>query len=243
MKKVVVLVDGQNVYYSLQELRLLEKDIDWNKLIKSILDEEDELIRTYWFRPQKIQDTSFTDVSIRYNVVRTNYNGCLQNVKDKTEEKIDPDTLKKINDECASVKQWLTKQQRKFSDIEYSYDQLCLENDDLEIIKTGIVKVNPYRQLYVGEKGVDIALAVKMISLSVDRKCDKIILMSGDYDYAEAIKYVKNNMTKVHIVKIHKGFPPQNKNMSRDLSVMADKVLDVYEANIRSNFLRNIVHP
>lgn len=70
------------------------------------------------------------------------------------------------------------------------------------------------------------------------KSATKIILVSGDYDYAEAISYVKNNMTKVHIVKTHKGYPPKNKNMSRDLSVLADKVIDLYEADIRSNFLK-----
>jgi uncharacterized LabA/DUF88 family protein len=118
------------------------------------------------------------------------------------------------------------------------YDQLCLDNNDIEIVKRGIVKVNPYTQEYTGEKGVDIALAVKMISLSIEKKCDKIILVSGDYDYAEAISYVKNNMTKVNIVKLHKGFPPKNRNMSRDLSVLADKIIDLFEADIKTNYLK-----
>jgi hypothetical protein len=64
---------------------------------------------------------------------------------------------------------------------------------------------------------------------------------SGDYDYAEAINYVKNNMTKVHIVKLHKGFPPKNRSMSRDLSDLADKVIDLYEADIRSNYLKRAI--
>lgn len=85
---------------------------------------------------------------------------------------------------------------------------------------------------------MDIALAVKMISLSVEKKCNKIILVSGDYDYAEAIKFVKNNMTKIHLVKFHKGFPPKNKSVSRDLAVLADKVIDVYESDLRSNYIK-----
>jgi uncharacterized LabA/DUF88 family protein len=136
------------------------------------------------------------------------------------------------------VEKWLHEQRGRFNGIEYSYDQLCLENSDIEIIKKGMVKVNPFKKEYTSEKGVDIALAVKMISLSVEKRCDKIILISGDYDYVEAISYVKNNMTKIHIVKIHRGYPPRNKNMSRDLSVMADKVIDIYEADIKSKFLK-----
>lgn len=113
-----------------------------------------------------------------------------------------------------------------------------MEYEDIEIVKTGVVKVNPYLLTYTGEKEVDISLAVKMISLSVEGKCDKIILISGDFDYAEAIKFVKNNMTKIHILKIHKGYPPKNRSVSRDLAILADKVIDVYESELREKFLK-----
>ena len=63
-----------------------------------------------------------------------------------------------------------------------------------------------------------------MISLSVGKRCDNIILISGDFDYAEAIKFVKNNMTKIHLVKIHKGYPPKNRSVSRDLAISANPI-------------------
>lgn len=237
-KKVVVLIDGQNLFYGLKHLGLQERDIKWTELFQSLLEPNDELIRAYWFRPQRIQDGHLNADSIRNQIVYKRYNGCYTNYKSGNLSAINPATLTSIENEAQQVERWLQEQKTKFSNIEYNYDQLCLDNSDIEIVKRGIVKVNPYTQEYNGEKGVDIALAVKMISLSVENKCNKIILMSGDYDYAEAINYVKNNMTKVHIVKWHKGFPPKNKNMSRDLSVLADKVIDLYEADIRSNYLR-----
>lgn len=238
MKRAVILVDGQNLFYSLQNLSLKEKDIDWKLFFTAILEANDELIRTYWFRPQKIQDSHLTKESILNQIVYKNYNGCYEAYKKGELYTKHSQTVPKIEGECKIVEDWLSMQKARFASIDFTYDQLCLENDDIEIIKTRILKVDPYKQIYLGEKGVDIALAVKMIALSVEKKCDKIILISGDYDYAEAIKYVKNNMTKMHIVKIHKGYPPKNKNMSRDLSVMADKVIDLYEAEIKSRFLK-----
>lgn len=237
-KNVVVLIDGQNLFYSLQNINLKEREINWTKLFNSFLEANDELIRAYWFRPQKIQDTHLTHESIINQVIYKNYNGCYNNFKTGNHTAIHNDTWGKINKEVEDIEKWLRDQKTRFSNIEFNYDQLCLENTDIEIVKKGIVKVNAYQQEYTGEKGVDIALAVKMISLSVENKCNKIILMSGDYDYAEAIAYVKNNMTKVHIVKLHRGYPPKNKNMSRDLSVLADRVIDLYEADIRSNYLK-----
>lgn len=237
MKRVIILIDGQNLYYGLKNLGILEKDIDWTKLLRSFLAEEEELVRSYWFRPHKILDTYFTDSNLKYQIVKRGYNGHLTNFID------DPTSLPKeieeaVNSEKEKVIGWIRNEKSKFSNIEYNYDKIALTFDDIEIVKAGIVKINPFAQEYIGEKGVDISLAVKMIALSVEKKCDKIILLSGDYDYAEAIKFVKNNMTKIHITKFHKGYPPKNRNVSRDLAILADKVLDVYESEIRKNYMK-----
>lgn len=237
MKRVVVLVDGQNLFYTLKDLALIEKDIKWNDFFNYLLESEDELIRAYWFRPQKILDTHYTHQHIENYIVGRQFRSHSGNYKNNRDI-IPKDILEKINREIAIVEDWLKKEKTKFSAIEYNYDQICLENNSIEIVKKGVIKINPYKQGYIGEKGVDIALAVKMISLSVEGKCDKIILVSGDYDYAEAIQYVKNNMTKINIVKIHKGIPPRNQSVSRDLAVLADKVINIYESEIRSRFVK-----
>lgn len=235
MKKVTILIDGQNLFYALKDMGIVERDIKWTEFFKSLLASEDELIRIYWFRPQKILDSYYTQSNIRFQIVNRLFKSYL------SEYKIDPSRLpseiiSEIEKESGKVETWIKEEKIKFSQIEYNYDQLSIEFEDIEIVKTGIVKINPFMGIYIGEKGVDIALAVKMISLSVEKNCDKIILVSGDYDYAEAIKYVKNKMTKIHIVKFHKGYPPKNKNMSRDLSVLADKVIDVFESDLKEKF-------
>lgn len=235
-KKVVILVDGQNLYYSLSNMGILEKDVNWTKVFSSMIDQEDELIRTYWFRPAKIQDTHFTERNIQNQIIYKNHRTHLQNYKDKCLDKVPQTVQDKIQAACKSALAWIVAQKQRFAQIEYAYDQLCLSHNGIEMVKTGVVKIDPYRQDYIGEKGVDISLAVKMISLSVENKCDKIILVSGDYDYFEAIKYVKNNMTKLNVVKIHKGIPPKNRSMSRDLCVLADKVIDIYEEDIKGKF-------
>lgn len=237
MKRVIILIDGQNLYYALRSIGCLEKEVSWTELFKSFLVADDELIRTYWFRPQRILDTYFTTANIKYQIINRKFNSyCKQFLADP--KSLPPEIEAKVVEEIKKVEDWLRTEKTKFAQIEYNYDQLALEFDDIEIVKTGIVKVNPFLQEYVGEKGVDISLAVRMISLSVEKRCDKIVLISGDYDYAEAIRFVKNNMTKIHIVKIHKGYPPKNRNVSRDLAILADKVIDIYESEIKSSFKR-----
>lgn len=51
-KRVVILIDGQNLFYGLKQLNIQERDIKWNDLFKSLLEPADEMIRAYWFRPQ-----------------------------------------------------------------------------------------------------------------------------------------------------------------------------------------------
>ena len=233
-KKVVILIDGQNLYYSLHEMGIIEKDVDWTKLFESFVELNDELVRTYWFRPAKILDTFFTEDKITRAIVYKKHRPHFEHYKNNEMSEVPINVQTQVNREKDEVMSWLKRQKEKFSDLEYAYDQLCLTYDDIEIIKTGVVKIDPFRQTYLGEKGVDISLAVKMISLSVQRKCDKIILVSGDYDYSEAVKFVKDNMTKISVVKFHKGYPPRNRSMSRDLSILADKVIDVYESDLKS---------
>lgn len=231
------MVDGQNLYYTLKGMSLIEKDVKWSDLFKSMLDTEDELARAYWFRPQKILDTHYTPQNIRYSIVAKKFSTYAVAYKNNPQS-IPAAIQEQVSREAEEAERWLKDEKTKFSNIEYCYDEIPLEHGDIEVVKNGILKVNPYTKTILGEKGVDIALAVKMIALSVERKCDKIILVSGDYDYAEAIKYVKNNMTKIHIVKIHKGVPPRNRSVSRDLAVLADRIIDVYESDLKANFLR-----
>lgn len=237
MKKVIILIDGQNLFYSLKDLRLIEKNIKWRELFASLLDVNDELIRTYWFRPLRIHDSHLTSEVITNQVVYKNFSSYYSDYKaDKT--RVPAHIITQIDTKVKECEDWLKKQKTRFSQIEFNYDQLSLEFEDIEMVRTGLLKVDPYKKIYLGEKGVDIALAVKMIALSVERKTDKIILVSGDFDYAEAIKFVKDQMTKIHIVKFHKGVPPINRNMARDLAVLADKVIDIYESDLKSKFCK-----
>ena len=207
-------------------------------MFASFIDSDDELVRAYWFRPQKILDTYFTDDMIRKQIVNKFYRTHFNNFKNSNLSCVPKSVVDDVENKTNTAVAWVKTQKEKFSNIEFAYDQMCLENEDIEIVKSGVIKIDPHNQIYLGEKGVDISLAVKMIALSVQKKCDKIILISGDFDYSEAIRFFKDNMTKIHIVKMHKGYPPKSKSMSRDLSVLADRVIDVYEQQIRSNYLK-----
>lgn len=81
-KKVIILIDGQNLYYNLKEMGVVEKDIQWDKLFCDIIDEQsDELVRTYWFRAQKLLDAYFTPDNIKRYFIYKNHRTHCDNFK------------------------------------------------------------------------------------------------------------------------------------------------------------------
>lgn len=50
------------------------------------------------------------------------------------------------------------------------------------------------------EKGIDVALATRLLALANNRAFETAILMSGDKDYLETVKAVKANGLRVEIV-------------------------------------------
>jgi len=237
MSNAIILVDGQNLYYGLKDLRLTEWNILWDKLFKHFLADDDKLIRTYWFRPQRILDGFYSPQNIRSTICYKRFANHI-GAYNADPTSIPHEVLKQIEEEALDIEAWVKDVKEKFAKSEYKYDQISMEFGDIEVVKTGVLKIDPYKRIKTGEKGVDISLAVKMISLSVEKMCDKIILVSGDYDYAEAIKFVKDRMTKIHLVKFHKGYPPRNRSVSRDLAILADKVIDIYESDLNAHFIR-----
>ena len=122
-KKVIILIDGQNLYYSLKSLNIKESDINWGLFINSLLIDNDELIRTYWFRPQKIHDSYFTQDNIAKHFLYKNYSEHLDNYFNNNSI-VPNDILKKTNEYVKKALEWLSGQKERFKRIEYIYDQI-----------------------------------------------------------------------------------------------------------------------
>ncbi|TXT21766.1 MAG: hypothetical protein FD134_2572, partial [Gallionellaceae bacterium] len=223
MKKALVFVDGQNLFYSLKNMGLTESQIQWDSLFSSLVDENDELIRVYWYQPQKLTNPELTfDKAMRFT--GKNYPGK------------PPLELEEIaKRELERARAWSQEQSQKYNKQLHRYDEMSIKYPVVEMVRKGIVRIDAFKQEYLGEKGVDVALAVNMIKFH--EKCDKLILISGDLDYAEAIQFVKDNLKKVHLVRFFRGSPPINKSVSRTLMALADKVIDLYEEEIKSKHL------
>lgn len=68
-----------------------------------------------------------------------------------------------------------------------------------------------YTQTVAAEKGVDVGLAIKMLTLGINRAYETAILVSGDRDYLEAVDFVKSLGLRVEVVSWRDG-------LSKDLA-------------------------
>lgn len=113
-----------------------------------------------------------------------------------------------------------------------------LEQQDFEVILSGRVRgqmeegQNSKKVLVFKEKGVDVKIAVDMISLACDSKVRAIILASSDSDLQPAIKEVR----KRRVECVYLGFEAQpNKGLSyttnRTILMRNSEILEFEEAS------------
>ncbi|MCD4769848.1 MAG: NYN domain-containing protein [Bacteroidales bacterium] len=241
-KRVVIFIDGQNLYHALRSMDLKEININFAKLFNDCLEENDELIRTYLFRPEKVQNFYVEKRRIAIDIISkmedfSGKNDMLEKLRKYTDISfLEPDILIEIESEYTNCNTWLKDLKQQFSQSDFKYAKMSENYSDFSIERKGVLKVDPYNQKIIGEKGVDVALSVNMVKMSLSNKLDKIILFSGDFDLSEGIQICKDNLHKVHIVKIHRGHPPKNISSSRHLLCLADKVINVYESDLKGKY-------
>jgi uncharacterized LabA/DUF88 family protein len=78
---------------------------------------------------------------------------------------------------------------------------------------------------YVSEKGLDIALATDFISLAWEGAFDTAVIVSGDSDYMEAIKRVKQKGRKVEIASFRNSLAAEMRTAG-DRTVVLDEIID-----------------
>lgn len=58
---------------------------------------------------------------------------------------------------------------------------------------------------YLAEKGVDVGLAIKMLTLGINKAYETAVLVSGDRDYLETVQFIKNLGLRVEVVSWKEG--------------------------------------
>ena len=102
-----------------------------------------------------------------------------------------------------------------------------LEKQGFQIILQGRVRgqFEADGRLVFKEKGVDVKIAVDMVSLSCDKKTDEILLLSSDSDLQPAITEVKKRDVKC----VYVGFENQP---NRGMSYTADRTILIRDTEV-----------
>lgn len=100
----------------------------------------------------------------------------------------------------------------------------ALEEMGFEVVDRPLRK----RDDNVTEKGVDIALAVDMLSLGFQNAYDVAILVSGDADFIRAIEVVKYLGKRVEVAMFRNNLSSDLKRKA-DKSILLDEIADKIE--------------
>ncbi len=101
-----------------------------------------------------------------------------------------------------------------------------LKTAGFEVISKPLrVYINPDGEEEKWEKGIDIALTTDFISLAWENGFDTAVIVSGDSDYLEAIKRVKQKGKKVEVASFKNA-------MGNDMKFIGDRTIfldDIFE--------------
>ena len=242
--RTAIFVDGANFRGNLRDFsfvsepphpdkpryRLEEHHFDWKSFYDGVLREfdqatgwEHQLLRVHWYHAASISPWIPTE----RDRVRL-----AQRIVDQHPE-IEGLTVEKV---IALAHSWYTRERNYFERLrEDIFENIQRQTDFLEFRYVGQYQIHPlsvyrieqnddgeinYRGVQVGEKGVDIGIAVDMIAKMPH--CDVAILVSGDADFLPVVGYLKDHLKYVYQFSVAKGVPPSIRYLSPYLKGKVD---------------------
>ena len=149
------------------------------------------------------------------------------------------------------ARDWWERERERFSITRSTvFEEIQRRNDFLDFKYVGQYVVRPFepysisrnpdgRIVYlgtrVGEKGVDVGIAVDMIAKVQDY--DAGILISGDSDYIPAVAYIKDKLKHFYQFSLARGIPPQIHHLSPWIRGVVDSFQSFDEATLLAKFL------
>ena len=253
--RTVIFIDGENFRNNLRDFvfqstpphptnpdyRLEEQHFLWKKFFQDLIIEfnvqtgwEHRLIRVYWYYSDTISPWK-ENSTLAQKIVTKNPGKHI--------------TVTQVN---KLAKDWYDQERRYFDKLrEYTFEEIQRHTGFLEFKYVGQYIVRPYDVYKLefdangnvttylgkqkGEKGVDVGIAVDMIS-KMD-SFDTAILLSGDADYIPAVKYLKDRLKHVYQFSIAKGVPPNIDYLSAYLKGIVDCFAFYDEKRLLSDYI------
>lgn len=254
--RTVIFVDGANFRSQLRAFefqsdpphpsgafRLEEQHFDWasffGEVIRKIVGHtglEHRLIRVYWYYPSQISPWErWWARSLAAKVVASH-----PEVPDLREDEV-----------TNAAREWYDRERDYFVKVRNDVlERIQRATDYLEFKYVGRYVVHPftphrisrdpdgrlrYLGTQVGEKGVDLGIAVDMMAKMPNY--DAAVLVSGDSDFLPVVANLKDNLRYVYQFSLARGSPPSVQYLSPWLKGLVDCFIWMDEVELLSNHL------
>ena len=253
--RTVLFIDGRNFKYNLQAFRFLpsegesnryyaldEKHFLWQNFFLGIIEKfnnttkyEHRLVRVYWYNAERMRP---------FQIIERLIESTLEEYR-----KHYPSLNRE--DVVFLAKEWYKREREYFDRArEQVYEGIQRKTDFLEFKYTGEYVVQPfnvykfeqkedgkffYQGTKVGEKGVDVGIAVDMVAKMPNY--DVAVLVSGDADFLPVVCYLKDNLKYVYQFSIAKGIPPRINYLSPWLKGFVDVFESFDELELLETYL------
>ena len=229
--RVAFFIDGQNLFHTLKDLdkKLKEENIDWSKLFSNCLEEGESIEFAYWFRPKEIKEQVFLSRNRLYRQIirekyRHNQEALLSNLG-----KLPREIFNVVRLEYEERLDWWKNEKRRFWNVHRKYKSLESEYDFIKIYSSGVLKMDTYEKKPIGEKGVDVAIAVNIIESVLVDNCDRVVLVSGDSDYEEVANVLKRHGKNITCLSFENA-------ISKRLSNLVDGVYNISLIDLQGKY-------
>ena len=233
MEKACVFVDGENfrhIVLSLFEREMavtsdyLPRNANWAEFFDMVVEAATQQpcrrVRTYWYVvrhidifPYRLPNTEREPET--FDRVVSNDDAYREELAAATLDEL-PDVRRRIFFELRNAE---TNIKRKFEGYEIVQDAVARQRA-VEFRRSGSVRYDLFREEFHDEKGVDVRLAVDMVTLKDNY--DIAILISGDQDYTPAVQAVKDAGKTVVTVHFQDAAGRVHAGTSRRLQVASD---------------------
>jgi uncharacterized LabA/DUF88 family protein len=202
---------------------LQEKDVDWGKVFGH-LTQGNRLIRANWYQAARIAPWEWNQ---KFGAKRCPAGVTLDAFRTAAEGYYDAERKRLEHLQSAIY----GRIEESFDSIEFRYGGVLKVDPTLVWLDAGGQQRIGKR---VGEKGVDVAIAVDMVRQA--QEYDVAVLVSGDFDYVPALQAVKDMLRRVVVVSVMRGSPPQHQGHARRLRSLCDEEVHVYESQLKVDF-------
>jgi uncharacterized LabA/DUF88 family protein len=252
MLRTAIYIDGENLRKTLEKYefqgskypyQIRERLVNWTEFFKGIITKlkdktllEHRLIGARWYLSNQIR---VVGESLR------NRKACLEDCLHDFPKLTDNELIQLSENWIEQEKVRVRKESEEIrADLEKKYDYLEFKYVGEFILsrykkhKCGFDeknKVNYYNGTRLGERGVDVGMAVDMVTQI--SSLDAIVIVSGDRDFIPAIDYVKTKMVNVYSFTLARGVPPHVEYLSEWLKGSVDIALYFDELEFLSLYL------